>query len=94
MNPLNMIQPIDPTTELIQPTNPINPIQPIDPVNPIQPIDPTIELTQPIELTIDPNAACRPLKLVDPLPRKRYHTRSKGNIPPFAKKICKGTNIF
>ena len=31
---------------------------------------------------------------VSDVPKKRYLTRSRGTLPPFAKRICKGENLY
>ena len=90
--------PLNPSQSSLDP--PLDP-----PLNPSQssldpPLDPPLD---PGQSSLDSGQP--PLNFVDgltgttvPNPPKvagrKYHTRSKGKVPPFAKRICKGTNIY
>ena len=41
-----------------------------------------------------PSAAAQLPMAVQQIPKKRYNTRSRGKVPPFAKRLCKGTDVF
>ena len=41
-----------------------------------------------------PSAAAQLPMAVQQIPKIRYNTRSRGKVPPFAKRLCKGTDVF
>ena len=41
-----------------------------------------------------PHAPAQFPMTVQQTPKRRYLTRSRGEVPPFAKRICKGTDIY
>ena len=70
---------------------PLDPGQlPLDPGQPA--LDPPLVSDQP---PLDPSQPpLEPSPNPPTVAGKKYHTRSKGELPPFAKRICKGTNLF